>query len=1305
MRHLACKLALLVFYSLTCSALVSGQVISTGSLSGAVVDQAGAVVAGATVTVRNNETGAEYTAQTADNGTFIVPSLPVGTYTVTVTMQGFKQAILQDVKIDVGKVSSVNVSLEPGQINESVTITGAGGELLQTQSTNIATTITGRQITELPFTSRDSLDLVLLLPGTVQVGRPRASSVNGLPKGTLNITIDGINVQDNYLKSSDGFFTYIRPRIDAIEEVTLSTATPGAESAGEGAVQIKFVTRAGTNDFRGSLYWYHRNPALNANYWFNNRDLPPDPVDGKAPRNRVLLNQFGGRLGGPIIHNRAFFFVNYEEFRLPERNLRERTILSPQAEQGIFQYITSGGVRSVNLLAVAAATNCNPAGANATPFTPCTSTIDPTIGPLLAAIRSSTSAGGVRPLTDPNFQAFSFINSGLQKRRFPTVRFDLNLTEKHHLENIYNYQKFDSTVDFLNNVDPAFPGFPNFGSQKSNRFSNVTAWRATFSPRLVNEARFGFTGGTTLFFPEVNSGQFQNQGGLSFGTAVGTGGFAAAAGISNPTVTNSPSRRNTPIWQFTDNLTYIHGNHTFNIGGSFTQVNFWGQSFPGGVVPAISFGVDSSDPASRIFTSANFPGASADDLTRARGIYAVLVGRVTGVSGVAALDEKSGQYRYLGDYIQRARQRELGLYLQDAWRYRSNLTLNLGLRWEVQFPFTALNNNYSFATYDDLFGISGRGNLFRPGVLQGRPTQFVQFKPGDKPFATDYNNFAPSVGFAWSPDWKSGWLHRLFGSEGQSVIRAGYSIATVREGMNVVASILGANPGGTVNAARSLTLGNLTPGTLLRDRASIAPPSFPSAPSYPITGTVSDSVNAFDPNLKLGYVQSWTFGIQREITKDMVIEARYVGTRGVKLWRQYNLNEINVVENGFLNEFRRAQANLQANIAAGRGNTFAYTGVPGTSPLPIMLAYFSGIPAAQANDPSRYTSALFSNSTFLNLLAINNPSPQGFANTILSTASLRANGINAGLPANFFVVNPDKLGGAFLVDNGGHSWYDGLTIELRRRLSQGLLLQASYTWSKALTDMYDVSSVVFSQYPTLRQTNLAKSLSPFDVRHAFKANWIYELPFGRGRAFFGDAGSFLDSLIGGWSVHGTARVQSGTPFRFQNVRLVNMTVDELQKFVEVRKDPNKIVYYLDPDVILNTRRAFNVTPTGYSALGAPTGKYIAPAGGPDCIPAYAGQCGFANLVLHGPRFVRLDMSVVKRIKLTETANFELRGEFLNAINNVNFRIGGWTADSVTVTGLGGATFGQLGGGTAYQDLSTTNDPGGRLVQIVLRLNF
>src|SRR6266513_1021441 len=259
MRNLLLKF----FFVLVVLALVGlpvfGQATSSGSLTGTVTDPKGAVIAGATVTLVSNETKQEFTAQTNGEGTFNIPSLFAGVYTATVSQQGFKTAKVTEIKVAVGTPSSITVALEVGAASETVTIVG-GGELLQTQSATVGTTLTGRQITDIPTASRNALDLVLALPGTGTVGRPRQSSVNGLLKGALNITLDGMNVQDNTLKSSDGFFTYIQPRTDAIQEVTISTATPGAESSAEGAVQIKFITSAGGNEYHGSGYCYHRNP-------------------------------------------------------------------------------------------------------------------------------------------------------------------------------------------------------------------------------------------------------------------------------------------------------------------------------------------------------------------------------------------------------------------------------------------------------------------------------------------------------------------------------------------------------------------------------------------------------------------------------------------------------------------------------------------------------------------------------------------------------------------------------------------------------------------------------------------------------------------------------------------------------------------------------------------------------------------------------------------------------------------------------------------------------------------------------------
>jgi hypothetical protein len=262
--------------------------------------------------------------------------------------------------------------------------------------------------------------------------------------------------------------------------------------------------------------------------------------------------------------------------------------------------------------------------------------------------------------------------------------------------------------------------------------------------------------------------------------------------------------------------------------------------------------------------------------------------------------------------------------------------------------------------------------------------------------------------------------------------------------------------------------------------------------------------------------------------------------------------------------------------------------------------------------------------------------------------------------------------------------------------------------------MYTVSSVVNSQYATLRNPALSKTNSAFDIRHSFKVNWIYELPFGRGRQFLGDTPGWVNHLVGGWEWHGAARVQSGAPFNYGNVQLVGMTRKELQDSIEVRKLSN-VVTYLPDDIIRNTIAAFNPDPTsatGFSTqFGVPTGRFIAPPGYGGCVQQFTGQCGFSNLVLYGPRFVKVDMNIVKKIHFTERTNLELRGEFLNAINNVAFRVGGWAADNVTFTpttnpgGLSRTDFGQLGNGTVYQDTSTTNDPGGRLVQLVIRLNF
>ncbi len=989
------------------------------SLSGTVTDSSGGVIPGAAVVVKNNATASEYTAASNESGNFTVPSIEPGTYTVTVSLMGFKTAVANDVRVSAGAPANIKVALEVGGLTDTVTVQG-GSEIIQTQSPAVTSIIDTNQILKLPTGSRSALEFVTTLPGINTPGGSRESTVNGLPQSTINITIDGVSAQDNHLKTGDGFFARVSPRLDAIEEVTVSTAAQDAASTGQGAVQIRFVTRSGSNNFAGSSYYYMQHHKLNSNTWFNNRDLPSDPATGKAPKAEDVLYQPGTRVGGPIVipglfngRDKAFFFVNYEESRSPGQNTVERDILHPRAEQGWFRYLVGGQTREINVLSVAAANNQ-------------LTTADPTTARLLADIRGTTGLGGLEDLPNPMLQRFTFQHDTDSVNRYPTGRIDYNITGNHRLSWSMNYTDLVSTPDTTNDMEPKYPGFPVTGQQISDRYTVQGTLRSTLGANLVNELRIGGSGGATFFSPGLNINQFQ-------GTSVGDqGGFLLninrASGIENAAETGSYSAREASTKLVENTLNWLKGNHSIQMGGAFTQGDVWLENQLR--ARTIDFGVDSADPANGMFTTGNFPGASNAQLTQARNLYAVLTGRVTSISGEQRLNEANDQYEFMGLGLQRARLRDLGFFVADTWRWKPNFTLNLGLRYELQLPFYPLNNSYSKATIEDVWGVSGVGNLFQPGVLEGKRPEYTLYEEGEGAYNTDLNNWAPSVGFAWTLNAQNGFLGTILGrQDGDSVFRGGYTLGYNRPGMSDFTGAIDDNPGVSQTANRNHSLGNLgTPGSiLLRNQADLGPPpNLPVTRNYPLTDVITGDIVVFDENLQVPYAQTWTAGWQRKITSDMVVEARYVGTRSLQSWQTYNYNEINIVENNFVNEFRVAQANLAANIAAGRGNTFAYTGAPGTAPLPIFLAHYNGQSAANADNSALYTGNNWTNSTFLGFLAVHNPAPYSFASTnatngLLGNSTFRGNAGRAGLAANFWVANPDLIGGAETRGNGGYT--------------------------------------------------------------------------------------------------------------------------------------------------------------------------------------------------------------------------------------------------------------------------------------------
>ena len=1264
---------------------------TTQTLSGSVVDSTGAVIPGADVSAKHTGTGVTSNAVSNAEGLFSIPSLPIGTYTVTVTLQGFKTVIVNNVVLTSGAGADIKATMEIGGVSEQVTV-ASSSEIVQTQSSTVSQTINTTQITKLPLTSRSAMDFVNFLPGVSTANGNRQAVINGLPRGTINITLDGVNVQDNTLRTTDGFFAIVSPRLDAIEEVSVSTAAQGAGDAGQGAVQVKFVTRSGTNAFSGSGYYFQRRDEYNANTWFNNRN-------GVAKTN-LKQDQAGFRVGGPIMfpgfdgRNKAFFFVNYEELRQPGAVTRNnRNVLNAAAQTGTYSYITGGQTVTVNVLDLARANGM-------------TSTVDPTVGKLLADIRAAVAGGSLSNI-DPNLQRFAFNVPTETMRRYPTFRVDYNVTAQNRASFAYNYQKFTDFPDTLNSREASFPGFAVAAGQSSIRLGWAGSVRSTLSRNLVNEARLGYSGAPVTFFGELNTGMYTNQNGFQLNFP------SVGSNLTSPGADAQPQSRNANSLLIEDTINWLRGSHAVSFGGSFTQFDIWAKN--GTLVPRINFGVLANDPAAALFTGTNFPGSSTDQQNAARNLYALLTGRVSSIGADARLDQ-SGKYTYIGESLQRGRLRETDFFVQDSWRARQNLTLNLGLRYAIQQPFYPLNSLYSQANINQVCGVSGAKddsscNLFQSGNMPGVPSTYDKYDEGSKAHKNDLNNFSPSLGLAWTPTARPGFLGTMMG-EGDFVVRAGYNRAYSRPGLNDYIGRLGANPGIIIDATRSSTIGNLGAVPLLLSETSrLGPPAIPETPAYPLRPVITNSINTFAANLQVPSTDSFTGGFQRSLGRDMAIEVRYVRTLSRDNWVNLNYNEFNIVENGFLDEFRIAQANLAANIAAGAGagciggvttagcqNNFAFTGAPGTRPVPTFLAFFNGLSAATAGNPASYSGGNWVNTTFLGYLAARNPQPFNFASTSTSTttpglmgnATFRANATAAGLAANYFAVNPETNGGAIVVSNVNKTRFNALQLELRRRFAQGLQFNASYQYGHSYETVF--TSFRRDLYWERPSGNTG------DIPHTFKSQVIYDLPFGRGRRFGGNANGVLDRVIGGWQVGLVSRLQSGTPVNLGNHRLVGMSLDDVKKMFDLRFDhAGKQVYMFPEDVIQNTILAFNVSPTSASgyAGSAPTGRYFAPANGPDCIEVATqnggyGDCGTRAIILNGPRFQQHDLRIAKRTTVMGRTNLELAAQLLNAFNHPNF---------LAVGGIGNTTLGP------YQLTGLQGQEGSRVVQLEVRFNW
>jgi hypothetical protein len=776
-----------------------------------------------------------------------------------------------------------------------------------------------------------------------------------------------------------------------------------------------------------------------------------------------------------------------------------------------------------------------------------------------------------------------------------------------------------------------------------------------------------------LFFNDVTSALFAPWNGYA----------PLLTYVTNPYNARTFSRRNDPVKQLNGSVSWIHGSHLVNMGGGFSQINEWMAAGSTQFIPVAQFGVTSNDPAAALFNATNFPNSSPNDQANAASLYALLTGRVSSLTRSVVLGESSKTYG-ANQSVDRVRQREFGLFIQDSWKIRPKFTFNYGLRLENQYPFLSLNGIYTRPGYAGLYGISGVGKLFQPGANAGAV-------PVLTPVTSDMTGYSPThfasptVGIAWVLPDIGGPLGRILGRNGQSVLRGGFAISTGREQLTNITSVWGSNQGRTINTSVDALSNNTSvfgpAGSVLFSNPNLPVVSVASTPSYPLPVLPGATLNDYDPNLKARYVESWNIGFQRALTHDTVLEVRYVGNRSARAWAALNLNEVNVVENGFLDQFEIAQSNLAiAQAANPRTTNFFNQGLPGQKDIPI-------ISTALANT---------SNSTLSNWLLQSQAG--AFANSIAGNVAQMGRLTAAGYPANLFQVNPATGGSSVnLTTNQGGSTYNSMQIELTRRMSAGLLADVSYSWSHAL-----------SQGNILSLRNMAGVTYPsgFDQRHGIKLNFVYELPFGPNKALLNGAyNPVLRKAVEGWQISGISRIQSGTPSELLSLRkpfnycgtastncdggvvLHNLTTAQLQGMMHITKLPNGIVEYLPQSLIDNSLAAFQLN----SKTLDPTQPYIGP-------PTTPGQYG-NQIFLYGPWLQKWDFSLVKHTRIGERNEIEFRAQALNAFNLTNFFL--------VPNGFGNISINTLFGQTrsAYNDINSTNDPGSRVVEFVLRWKF
>ena len=1300
---------------------------ATSSLNGTVLDPRGAMIPAATLTLSNPQTGFTREVNTSGQGVYQFLQVPPATYELSISAPGFSTQKRNNLVLMVNTPATLVISMQVAGAQTTVQVVETA-PLVNTQDASLGHAFNSDQIAYLPFEGREATSILSLQPGVVYTGNSgrissasdsRSGSVNGARSDQTNVTLDGID--DNDQTQGLAFTGALRATLDSLQEFRVTTSNATADAGRSSGGQVALVTKSGTNSIHGTAYEYYRPPFGAANDWFNKNAEVAAGLPNRAPF--LLRNTFGATFGGPIKKNRLFYFLAYEGQRTREDLQVARVVPSAGLRNGSITYscaqdpaCPSTGTFTLTPSDLATMDpNCTGTG---------TCPAGPGANPAVMAIFQQYPIANTNSLGDGlNFQGFTFSSPLPGKLDTYVAKLDYNLTSNgNHQLSIRGGLMSDrgaargDPTAVTGSGGSEFPGQPASISHLNNTKGIIAGYTAVLSNNLLNSFRYGY-----IRQGFVNLGR-QSQHYVNF------------RGLDNLTAQTPSSHTLVPVSNFVDDITWTKGAHTMQFGGNLRIINnirdsnstsfftaqtdsFWllGSCISTCGIPG------SLDPAGFGFPAVDSSFSSSYDTA-----VTALAGLITTVGSNYNLTKNLSPQPEGAAVTRHFRSHETEFYGQDTYHWKPNLTVTYGLRYTLlQPPYETRGEQVAPDTSIDQWfkgraAAMLRGQAYEPLIsfnLSGQGN-------GKKPYWNwDRQDFAPRFSIAYAPKAEGGLSKWLWGGPGKSSIRAGYGMYYDHFGEGVVNSFdqFGSfglttslnNPAGvqTVDGSARFTSVNVIPTTSASTSGTCpsAPcPIVEAAPagSFPVTppaGLASGYAITWglDDHLKTPYSHVIDLSITRELPKGFVFEAAYVGRFAHRLLQEVDLaspvdlrdpksgTDYYAAATQLANQYRAGVPiqNVQPipyweNIyptAAGPSSTQigGDCGSPGTScsgltngPLPLSVTATQAMYDLFAFNGGNETTAL----EFADV-------PGLVSATDCYPACATINGQQT--PFTFYSPQYSSL---YAWRSDGNSAYNAGQFSLRRRMADGLQFDLNYTYSKSIDIGSNAerinhfqgtgfaSQVINSWIP-----NQLRAVSDFDVTHSVNANWVYELPFGRGKRFGAGTGRGLDAIIGGWTVSGLWRWTSGYPFSISSGFGWATNFDDQSLAVLNGKRPRTGAFVTNgqPNVFQNPNN-----------LSDPNSAYN------QFRTALPGESGQRNN-LRGPGTFNVDFSVSKNWNITERQTLRFSAEAFNLTNTPRFDVG-----TMQINLAGNS----LASSTSFGNFSSTlSNP--RVLEFALRYSF